>query len=86
MGERWNNHEWIVSKGKMWAMWGGLCWTLGIVFAVLGIIADCTNGTLGLTAMSWLLLSIAAFVVSAIWYISWAVAVHVDAIKSKKQE
>ena len=86
MWELWNNHKWIVSKGKMWAMWGGLCWTLGVVFAILGIIADATNGTLGLTAMSWLLLSIATFVVSAIWYISWAVAVHVDAIKSKKQE
>ncbi|MFC1860265.1 hypothetical protein ACFLYC_01670 [Chloroflexota bacterium] len=86
MWKRWNNHDWIVSKGAMWAMWGGLCWCLGIIFAVLGIIADAANINLGLTSTSWLLLAIATFVVSAIWYLSWAVAVQIDALKAKKQE
>ena len=86
MWERWNNHKWIVSMGKSWVMWGGICWALGIIFAVLGIIADAVNGTLGLTSMGWFLLTIAALVTSAIWYLSWAVAVYVDALKAKKEE
>jgi len=82
--ERWNNHEWVVKMGKSWVMWGGLCWLLGIIFAVLGIIADAANTDIGLASTSWLLLSVAVFVVSAIWYLSWAVAVYIDAIKTKK--
>jgi len=70
--------------GKSWVMWGGLCWLLGIIFAVLGIIADAANTDIGLASTSWLLLSVAVFVVSAIWYLSWAVAVYIDAIKTKK--
>ena len=84
MWESWNNHEWIVSKGKSWVMLGGLCWILGVIFAVLGIIADIANAKIGLIPTSWLLLSVAVFVVSAIWYLSWAVAVYIDAIKTKK--
>jgi hypothetical protein len=70
--------------GKTWVMWGGLCWLLGVIFAVLGIIADAANTNIGLAPTSWLLLSVAVFVVSAIWYLSWAVSVYIDAIKTKK--
>jgi hypothetical protein len=86
MWERWNNHEWIVNKGSMWVMWGGICWLLGVIFAVLGIIADAANTNLGLTPTSWFLLAIAALVTSAIWYLSWAVAVYVDAQKTTEQQ
>jgi len=85
MGESWNNHELIVRKGSMWMVWGGVCWTLGVIFAVLGIIGDAADVNLGLTSTSWFLLAIAALVVSAIWYLSWAVAVYIDAIKAKKE-
>jgi hypothetical protein len=86
MWERWNNHEWIVSKGKMWVMWGGLCWVLGIIFLLIGIIADAANTNPLLAPMNWFLLAIAVFVISAIWYLSWAVAVYIDSLKAKKQE
>jgi len=52
---------------------------------VLGIIADAADITLGLTSMSWLLLAIAAFAGGISWYIGWAVAVYVDALKAKKE-
>ena len=86
MWERWNNHEWIVKMGSTWVMWGGLCWLLGVIFIVLGIIADAANKDLGLTAASWFFLAIAALVISAIWYLSWAVAVYVDAIKTARHQ
>jgi hypothetical protein len=85
MWERWNNHEWIVSMGSKWSMWGGLCWTLGIIFALLGIIADAANTDLGLLPTSWFLLAVVSLVASTAWYIGWAVAVYVDAANRQKK-
>jgi hypothetical protein len=86
MGSRWRNHKWIVGMGSMWALWGGLCWTLGLIFAILGIIADAINDAVGLGESSWFLLAIALFVAALSWYIGWAVAVYIDAIEAKKKE
>ena len=65
---------------------GGLCWTLGVIFALLGVIADSANANLGLMPTSWFMLAIAVFVASIAWYIGWAAAVYVDALKNKKQQ
>jgi len=88
MLERWRDHKWIISKGGTWTMLGGVCFFLGIAFAVLGVIGDAIDGTLGLEPISWFLLAIAVLVISTIWYFSWGVAVYVDAIegKSKKEK
>jgi hypothetical protein len=37
---------------------GHVCWILGIVFAVLGIVAGATGASLGLNSTGWLLLAI----------------------------
>ena len=81
MFERWKSREWIVSSGGRMTLSGGACWILGAIFAVLGIIADAINGTIGLEASSWLMLSIALFVAGLSWYIGWAVAVYLHAKK-----
>ncbi len=86
MGDSWKNHKWIVGKGSMWAIWGGACWILGAIFAILGIIADSINDTLGLEPISWFLLAIALFVAAISWYIGWAVAVYIDALGTKMKE
>ena len=80
------SHKWIVGMATRWAMWGGACWTLGAIFAVLGVIADAINGTLGLESASWFLLAIAMFVASISWYIGWAVAVYLKAKETKKED
>ncbi len=86
MGDSWKNHKFIVGKGNMWMMWGGACWILGAIFAILGIIADAINDTLGLEPTSWFLLAIALFVAAISWYIGWAVAVYIDALGTKMKE
>lgn len=86
MGDKWKNHKWLIGKGNMWAMWGGSCWILAVVFAILGIIADAINDTLGLEPGSWFLLAIALFVAAISEYIGWAIAVYIDAIEAKKKE
>ena len=64
----------------------GVCWILALIFAVLGIIADAMNGTLGLTAMSWFMLTIAFFVASLSFCLAWALGVYFRAIEVKKEE
>jgi len=67
---------------------GHICFLLGIVFAVLGIIGDAANATLGLEPISWLLLAIVAFLAGMPAWITWAVAMHLLGIgaESKKTE
>ena len=86
MEERSWGHKRTLRMGGVWSRWGGACWILGVVFAILGVIGDAMNATLGLELMSWFLLAIAAFVASISWYIGWAVAVYLDAMEAKKKE
>jgi len=85
MFERWQSREWIVSSGGRMALSGGACWILGAIFAVLGIIADAMNVTLGLEPSSWFMLSIALFVGGISWYIGWAVAVYLHGKEAKSK-
>ena len=86
MAERPKSVEMIRGKAGWMRWWGASCWMLGAIFAVLGIVADAVNGTLGLEPISWFLLAIAAFTGGISWYIGWAVAVYIDALKAKKEE
>ena len=65
-----------------------ICWFLGAIFAVLGLIAAAMNSTLGLEATHWLLLSIAAFLAGVPMLVTWAVALHLLGVggESKKKE
>lgn len=86
MARHWEDREKIrASLGKN-GWWGHILWFLAVIFAILGVIADAVNATLGLEPISWFLLAIATFVVSAIWYLSWAVAVYLRTIEAKKKE
>ena len=65
-----------------------ICWFLGAIFAVLGLIAGAMNSTLGLEPIYWLLLAIAAFLAGIPMLVTWAVALHLLGIEgeSKKKE
>ena len=64
-----------------------ICWFLGILFAVLGVISDAIDETLGLEAISWLLLAIAAFAASLFPGIAQMAIWHLLAseVKTKKE-
>ena len=53
-----------------------ICWFLGAIFAVLGLIAGAMNSALGLEPTYWLLLAIAAFLAGIPMLVTWAVALH----------
>jgi len=84
MAKRWKDRKWIIAKGGMWTAWGGACWILGFVFAIVGIISELMGTTLGLVPMSWYLLSIAAFAASIPEYLGWVMAVYLNDKEAKK--
>jgi len=76
----------IIDAAGYHLMMSRIFFILGLIFAVLGIIGDVMNTTLGLNPISWLLLSIGAFVAGIPPCIGWAVAVYLKAIEAKKKE
>jgi len=63
-----------------------ICWLLGAIFAVLGIIAGAMNITLGLEATHWFLLSIALFAASTTQNIGFAVSWYLETLEAKSKE
>jgi len=63
-----------------------ICWLLGAVFAVLGLVAGAMNTTLGLEPMIWLLLAIAAFLAGIPMLVTWALALHLLGIEGKEED
>ena len=70
--------------------WGGMsthiCWLLGAIFAILGIIAGAMNTTLGLGATHWLLLSVALFAACITQSISFALSWYLETLEAKKEQ
>ncbi len=64
-----------------------ICWLLGVIFAVVGVIAGAADIALGIGATNWLLLSIAAFASATANMIALAAGLNIFAIEAKgKQE
>ena len=86
MEKCWWDDKKALRMAGVWVLWGGVCWILGAVFAVLGVIGEAMNVTLGLGPVSWLMLAIAAFVASIPCYLGWAVGVYLHAVEAKRKE
>lgn len=88
MPRHWEDREYVRTGIGGAGLLAHIGWLLGIIFAVVGVIGDIADETLGLETTSWLLLSITAFVSSIFPAIGWAVAWYLDTTepKSKKEE
>ena len=64
---------------------GHICWILGVVFAILGIIAGAMNASLGLSSTGWLLLALVAFVAGIPAWLSLMMARRLLGIESGKE-
>jgi len=53
---RWEDRERMASTRSA-GLAGHTCWFLAAIFAVLGIIGDAINATIGLEPLSWFLLA-----------------------------
>ena len=84
MARHWEDREKMIASLGASALWAHILWFLAAIFAILGVVADAINGTLGLAAMSWFLLAIAAFLASITYFIGWAVSWYLKTTEAKK--
>ena len=73
--ERRKDPKWVANMTGTSGIAGAVLWMLAFIFALLGIIADATDG-LGLSATSWLLLAIVFHLAWLSYWISWALGVY----------
>jgi hypothetical protein len=52
------DREQVKKEIRIWGLRTDMCICLGLLFAIIGIIADALNITLGLETMSWFLLAV----------------------------
>jgi len=84
MTRRWEDRKQAAASIGPAGLWGHVSWFLGIIFAVLGVIGDAANVTLGLEPLSWFLLAIVASVLSISLFIGWAIAWYLTTTEAKK--
>jgi hypothetical protein len=86
--EPFENREEMKKTLSPMGLMGHVTLFLGIIFAVLGIIADAANVALGLEPTSWLLLAILTCVVGMPAWLTWGISMHLLGMeaKSKKKE
>jgi hypothetical protein len=63
-------------------LYGHVLWFAGALFALLGVLADILNASVGLDATSWLLLSVATLLMGNAIFIGWAVSWYLRASDS----
>jgi hypothetical protein len=86
--EPFENREEMRSTLSPMGLAGHICLFLGAVFAILGIVSDAANATLGLEPMSWLVLAIIVLVAGMPMWLTWGISMHLLGMeaKSKKKE
>ena len=71
---RWESRENMKASIRTSGLWGHILWFLGVIFAILGIIGDATNATLGLEPLSWLVLAAVVVLLGVCMFIGLAVS------------
>jgi len=86
MPHHWEDPKELKASVPREGLIGHVCWLLGVVFAVLGIIGDAADVTLGLEPTSWFLLAIVAFVAGIVPFIELGIAWYLKTTETKKEE
>jgi hypothetical protein len=78
--------KYLANTANRQANWGASLWILGFVFALLGIIADANNGSLGLTMMAWFMLAIVFHLAGLSFWLGWAISVYFRSVGTKEKK
>jgi hypothetical protein len=77
----------VVRSSLRWeGMSAHICWILGAIFAILGIVGGATDARIGLEATHWFLLSIALFAACITQSIGFALSWYLETLEARKKE
>ena len=84
MAKHYEDREYMKASLGKGGMGAHVLWFLGLLFALLGIIADVANTSLGLSATSWFLLAIVIMLASITFFMGWMVSWYLRTVDRKK--
>ncbi len=87
MMESWSEPEFTVrGRGRMGVMGSVGTW-LGVIFAVLGIIGEAIDATIGFEPIFWLVLAVVSLLFGLVCWLGWVFGMylHVMETKGKKE-
>ena len=82
----WLDPKSIIDAGGYHLLGSRIFFILGLIFAVLGIISDAMDTTLGIEPMSWFLLAIGTFVAGILPCLGWVMAVYLKSVEAEKEQ
>jgi len=82
----YKNRQHVIAEIRRCAVASSVSSFLSFLFAVIGIIADALNTTLGLTALTWFLLAIFAAIHAIVPSIHLVAAKHFLGIEAENKE
>jgi hypothetical protein len=82
----YKNREHIIAEIRRCAMASSVSSFLSFLFAVIGIVGDALNTTLGLTSLSWFLLAIFAAIHAIVPSMHLVVAKHLLGIEAESKK
>ena len=82
----WENRERVRTSIREGGLSTQICWWLGAIFAIIGIVSGAIDARIGLEAIHWFLLAIALFAASITANIGWAVSWYLETIEAKKEQ
>ena len=85
MPYRWENREKMGASIRSAGLWGHICWFLGAIFAIIGIVAGAIDASVGLEATHWFLLAAVTALLSIPFYIGVAMAWYLKTTETKKE-
>ena len=82
----WENRERVRTSIRGGGLSTKICWLLGAILAIIGIISGAIDARIGLEATHWFLLAIALFAASTTANIGWAVSWYLETLETKKEQ
>ena len=76
----------IIDAGGYHLMASRIFFILGLIFAILGIISDAMDATLGIEPISWFMLAMGTFVAGILPCLGWMMAVYLKSVEAKKEQ
>jgi uncharacterized membrane protein YdbT with pleckstrin-like domain len=87
MMESWSEPEFTVRGRVRMGVMGGIGTWLGVIFAILGIIGEAIDATIGFEPIFWLVLAVVSLLFGLSCWLGWGLGMyfHVMGTKGKKE-
>ena len=84
--ESWREPGFTIRGRARMGVMGGIGTWLGVIFAILGIIGEAIDATIGFEPIFWLVLVIASFLFRLTCWLGWVFGMYLHVIEAKSKK